>query len=127
MADLYEIIADLRREYPTPSATRTLDLVTAALGRTRDNLREAVATLPDTSLPTGGREVLEDLQARAQADGVDNLHTPPSPEEVAAGRERVDASQVGIAVVMGGTALLGILLIAVAIIAYTNSVAHFIH
>jgi hypothetical protein len=127
MAGLYDIIADLRRENQTPSATRTLDLVTTALGRHQDNLRAAIATLPDDAIPTGGRALMEDLQARARAEGVDDLHTPRSQAEIAASTERVDASQVGIALLMGGTAVVAILLVAIAIVAYTNSVAHFIH
>ena len=39
---LYDIIADLRREHPNETASRTLDLVMVELGHTRDNLREAV-------------------------------------------------------------------------------------
>jgi len=42
---LYGIIADLRREHPTPSASKTLDMVVTELGENRDNLREAIAHL----------------------------------------------------------------------------------
>src|SRR2546428_1055529 len=50
---LYGIIADLRRKYPTSAANETLDMVVAELGRTRDNLREAVANLAGKPLPPG--------------------------------------------------------------------------
>jgi len=45
LVSLYGIIADLRREHQTPAAMQTLDMVTAELGGTRDNLKEAVANL----------------------------------------------------------------------------------
>src|SRR5216684_5689261 len=57
---LYGIVADLRRKYPRPAATETLDLVVAELGRTRDNLREAVANLSSKPLPPGGKPVLDE-------------------------------------------------------------------
>src|SRR5437667_12196974 len=63
---LYGIIADLRREHPTPAATQTLDMVVAELGRTRDNLKDAVAALSTRSLPPGGKPVLDELVDRAR-------------------------------------------------------------
>src|SRR5205814_9514740 len=54
---LYGIVADLRRERPTPATTGTLDMVLAELGRTRDNLKEAVANLEGKPLPGGGKQV----------------------------------------------------------------------
>ena len=38
---------------------QTLDLVVAELGKTRDNLKEAVANLSDKPLPPGGKPVLD--------------------------------------------------------------------
>lgn len=58
---LYGIIADLRREHPTPAAMQTLDMVVAELGRTRDNLKEAVEALSAKSIPPGGKGVLDEL------------------------------------------------------------------
>ncbi len=66
---VYGIIADLRREHPTPASTATLDMVVAELGRTRDNLKEAVANLEGKALPAGGKPVLEELVARAREEG----------------------------------------------------------
>ena len=48
---LYDLIADLRREHPTPAATQTLDMVVAELGRSRDNLKSAVAAVSSQPLP----------------------------------------------------------------------------
>jgi hypothetical protein len=76
---LYGIIADLRREHPTPAAMQTLDLVVAELGKTRDNLKEAVANLSDRPLPPGGKPVLDELVARARAAGVYDLDYGPDP------------------------------------------------
>lgn len=122
MAGLYEIIAELRHENQTPAATRTLDLVTERLGETQDNLRHALSRIPSTAIPFGGQPVLEELLARAQADHVDNLTTGRSVAEIAASTEVVDASQTGIALIMGGLAALSIVLIVLVIIYGITSV-----
>ncbi|HYM65706.1 MAG TPA: hypothetical protein VEW68_00285, partial [Patescibacteria group bacterium] len=62
---IYGIIADLRREHPTPAATQTLDLVVTGLGQTRDNLKGAVASIPSGAVPAGGKPVLDELVERA--------------------------------------------------------------
>lgn len=111
---LYGIIADLRREHPTPGASRTLDMVVSELGRSNDNLRAAVARLDREPIPTGGREVLDELLDRASAEGVDDLERP-LPADEAPPVEPVDESQVGIAVLLGGTALVMMVLAALAI------------
>ncbi len=122
---LYGIITGLRREHPTPAASKTLDMVVAELGRTRDNLRRAVANLEDAPIPAGGEKVLQELMERARAEGVDDLDRPPAPDEAPA-LEPLDESQVGIAVLLGGSALITIGLAAVAVIAALNSVLHFL-
>src|SRR5256714_5505699 len=76
---LYGITAALRREPPTPAATQTLDLVVAELGRTRDNLKEAVANLDGKPLPADGKPVLEELVKRARAEGLYDLDYGPDP------------------------------------------------
>ena len=106
MATLYDIISELRRETQTPSASRTLDLVVAELGQTRDNLKEALRRLESRPVPAGGKAVLEQLDARATAEGVDDYEVPLSPDELRASYEPVDGSQVGIALLLGATALL---------------------
>jgi hypothetical protein len=124
MATLYDIISELRRENPTPSASRTLDLVVAELGETRDNLRRALDRLEDRPVPAGGRAVLEELATRAHAEGVDDEEVPLSPDELRASYEPVDASQVGIAVVLGGTGLLVAGLAIAAFVAGLNGIFH---
>lgn len=76
---LYGIIADLRRENPTPAAMQTLDMVVAELGKTRDNLNEAVANLGANPLPPGGKPVLDELVAKAREAGVYDLDYGPDP------------------------------------------------
>lgn len=117
---LYGIIGDLRREHPTPGASRTLDLLVAELGRTNDNLRRAVARLEEGSLPAGGKPVLDELVERARMEGVDDLDRPVPPDERPA-LEPVDESQVGIAVLLGGTALV------VVVLALLACIATFVH
>ena len=106
MATLYDIISELRRENQTPSASRTLDLVVAELGQTRDNLKEALRRLENRPVPAGGKAVLEELDARARAEGLDDYEVPLSPDELRASYEPVDGSQIGIALLLGATAVL---------------------
>ncbi|HKF18139.1 MAG TPA: hypothetical protein VKF14_13215 [Candidatus Dormibacteraeota bacterium] len=106
MATLYDIISELRRETRTPSASRTLDLVVAELGQTRDNLKEALRRLENRPVPVGGKAVLEQLDARARAEGVDDYEVPLSPDELRASYEPIDGSQIGIALLLGATAVL---------------------
>jgi hypothetical protein len=124
MPGLYDIIADLRREHQTPAASKTLDMVVSELGRTQDNLRQALARLGSQAIPTGGQSVLDELDARARAERVDDLEVAWSRADLAAAAEPVDASQTGIALVMGGTALVGVLLSAAAIFFGLNTILH---
>lgn len=124
MPGLYDIIADLRREHQTPAASKTLDMVVSELGRTQDNLRQALARLGSQAIPTGGQSVLDELDSRARAERVDDLEVPWSRADLAAAAEPVDASQTGIALVMGGTALVGVLLSAAAIFFGLNTILH---
>ena len=126
MATLYDIIAELRREHPTPSAARTLDLVVAELGETRDNLRQALNHLEQRPVPTGGKPILEELATRARAEGVDDYEVPLSPDELRASYEPVDASQIGIAVLLGGSGLLVFALGVAVVVAGLNGIFHFI-
>ena len=126
MATLYDIIAELRREHQTPSAAKTLDMVVSELGETRDNLRQALARLQDRSIPTGGRAVLDELASRARVEGVDDYEVPLTAEERMASYEHVDGSQLGIAVLLGGTALaVTVLAVAVTVIAL-NQIFHWV-
>jgi hypothetical protein len=105
MATLYDIISELRRENPTPEASKALDLVVTELGGTRDNLDRALARLESRPVPAEGRAVLNELATRARAEGVADLDVPLSPDELRASQEPLDKAQVGMGIVMGGTAL----------------------
>jgi hypothetical protein len=118
---LYGIIADLRREHPTPPATQTLDMVVEELGRTRDNLKEAIAALSTKSLPPGGKPVLDELVERAkEADlydldyGKDPYDKPPP--------EQLDEGTMGIGILLGVTSLIGIALAVAAVILGVNAI-----
>jgi hypothetical protein len=120
---LYGIIADLRREHPTPAATQTLDMVVAELGRTRDNLKEAVAALSTKSLPPGGKPVLDELVERArQADlydvdyGKDPYDKPPI--------EPLDVGTAGIGALLVLSSLIGIGLAAAAVVIGVTAILH---
>ena len=107
--NLYGIIADLRRKYPTPAGMQTLDLVAAELGKTRDNLKDALANLEGSSIPSGGKPILEELAERAREDGSYDLDFGPDPYDRPP-LEPVDQGTFGIGVVLALTSLAGIAL-----------------
>lgn len=124
MATLYDIISELRRENPTPSASRTLDLVVAELGQTRDNLKRALDRLDERPVPTSGKAVLSELASRARAEGVDDYEVPLSPDELRASYEPVDGSQIGIALLLGVSTVLISGLAVAAFVAGLNGIFH---
>ncbi|HLQ61578.1 MAG TPA: hypothetical protein VK131_06930 [Candidatus Acidoferrales bacterium] len=119
---LYDLIADLRREHPTASASKALDLVTAELGHSRDNLREALAAL-DGKVPAGGKAVLDELLARAEKAGLDDLDYGPDP--YAFTREPLDSGTLGIGALLALSSLLAMALAAMAVVAGLNGIFHF--
>ena len=112
---LYGIIADLRREHPTPAATETLDMVVAELGRTRDNLKEAVANLSAKPLPPGGKVGLDELVARAREEGVYDLDYGPDPYDKPP-PEPIDEGTFGIGALLAITSVAGIALAVAAVV-----------
>ena len=118
---LYGIIADLRREQPTAAATQTLDLVVAELGRTRDNLKDAVAALSARTLPTGGKTILDELVQRARTAGVEDLDYGADPYGKPP-TEHLDEATAGIGVLLGLTSAIGIALAVAAVVAGFNAI-----
>ena len=120
---LYGIIADLRREHTTPAATETLDMVVAQLGRTRDNLKEAVAAMNAKPLPPGGSQVLEELVERAREADVYDLDYGKDPYDKPP-LEPLDKGTAGIGALLAVTSLIGILLAIAAVVAGVNAILH---
>ena len=120
---LYGIIADLRRKYPTPAAMETLDLVVGELGKTRDNLKDAVAGLEGKALPPGGKPVLDELVARAREDGVNDLDYGPDPYDKPP-TEPLDEGTAGIGAILAISSLVGVALAIVAVIAGLTAIFH---
>ena len=118
---LYGIIADLRREHPTTATMQTLDMVTAELGRTRDNLKQAVANLDGQALPPGGKQIVDELVQRARAEGVDDLDFGPDPYDKPI-PEPLDEATVGIGWVLAVSSVVGLALAVVATIAGLNAI-----
>ena len=112
---LYGIIADLRREHPTPAAMQTLDMVVAELGKTRDNLKEAVANLEGSTLPAGGKPVLDGLVQRAREDGLYDLDYGPDPYDKPA-PEPLDEGTMGIGALLAISSLASVALAVVAVV-----------
>jgi hypothetical protein len=119
---LYGIIADLRREHPTPAATQTLDLVVAELGHTRDNLKEAVANLSGKPLPPGGKPVLDELVEQAKQESVYDLDYGPDPYDAVP--EPLDEGTMGIGALLALTSLIGIALAVAAVVVGVNAILH---
>ena len=120
---LYGIIANLRREHPTPAAMQTLDMVVAELGRTRDNLKVAVETLSTKPLPPGGKVVLDELVERARAAEVSDLDYGDDPYDRPP-RESLDEGTMGIGLLLGVSSLIAIALAALAVYAGFNAILH---
>ncbi len=117
---LYGIIADLRREHPTPAATQTLDMVVAELGHTRDNLKEAVANLSGKPLPPGGKPVLDELVERAKQESVYDLDYGPDPYDTVP--EPLDEGTLGIGALLALTSLIGLALAVAAVVVGVNAI-----
>ena len=117
---LYGIIADLRREHPTPAATQTLDMVVAELGHTRDNLKEAVANLSGKPLPPGGKPVLDELVERTKQEGVYDLDYGPDPYDTVP--EPFDEGTLGIGALLALTSLIGLALAVAAVVVGVNAI-----
>jgi hypothetical protein len=120
---LYGIVADLRREQPTPAAMQTLDMVVAELGRTRDNLKDAVAALSDKPLPPGGKPVLDELVRRAREAGVYELDYGPDPYDKPP-VEPLDEGTAGIGALLVLTSLAGLALAVAAVVIALNAILH---
>jgi hypothetical protein len=94
----------------------TLDMVVAELGKTRDNLKDAVANLEGKPLPAGGKPLLEELVERAREEGVYDLDYGPDPYDKPP-LEPLDEATAGIGAMLVFWSLLGVGLAIVATIA----------
>ncbi|MGA8922505.1 MAG: hypothetical protein WB682_05105 [Candidatus Dormiibacterota bacterium] len=118
---VYGIIADLRREHPTPAAMQTLDMVVAELGRTRDNLKQAAGNLEGQTLPSGGKAALDDLVERARKDGVYDVDYGPDPYDRVA-VEPLDEGTAGIGALLALSSVIGIALAIAAVVVGLNAI-----
>jgi hypothetical protein len=122
---LYDIIADLRREHANETAAKTLDLVMIELGHSRDNLREALKAIDRQSIPPGGEDIVKELAERAHRYHLDNLSYP---EVRLRGfqppLEPVDEGTVGIAIFLGVSSLVLLVLGGVAVAVGLNHIYH---
>lgn len=100
---------------------QTLDAVTAELGRTRDNLKEAVQGLEGKALPPGGKQTLDELVQRARAEGVYDLDYGPDPYDKPV-PEPLDEGTAGIGAVLAICSLVGIALAVVAVVLGLNAI-----
>ena len=120
---LYGIIADVRREHATPTALQTLDMVVAELGKTRDNLKEAVANLDGRPLPPGGKPVLDEVVEKARAEGVYDLDYGPDPYDRPPA-EPLDEGTAGIGALLAISSVVGIALAVIAVIGALYAIMH---
>jgi hypothetical protein len=120
---LYGIIADLRREHPTTAATQTLDMVVAELGRTRDNLKDAVTALSAKPLPPGGKPVLDELVERARKAGLSDLDYGKDPYDKPP-VEALDEGTAGIGALLAISSLVGVALAVLAVWLGVNAIIH---
>ncbi|HKT82482.1 MAG TPA: hypothetical protein VJQ84_01455 [Solirubrobacterales bacterium] len=122
---LYDLIAELRREHSGADAARTLDMVVTELGRTRDNLRRALTNLEERPLPSGGKQILEELANRARrADIFDLDYGPPPPLPGELVTEPLDEGQVGIGLLLVGSS---VVVMALAVLATVIGIIAAVH
>jgi len=100
---------------------QTLDMVTAELGRTRDNLKEAVRNLEGKTLPPGGKQILDEVVQRARAESVYDLDYGPDPYDKPVA-EPLDEGTAGIGAVLAISSVIGIALAVVAVVLGLNAI-----
>ncbi|HEX4212536.1 MAG TPA: hypothetical protein VIA06_04305 [Candidatus Dormibacteraeota bacterium] len=115
-AILYAIIDGVRRTHRTAAAEKTLDILVEELGRTRENLLEALAALRRRALPVGALEVLGEVAFLASRDGVDDIRMPLPEDEWRKQLEPLDGGQIGIALILGFSAVMALTLTALVIV-----------
>jgi hypothetical protein len=98
-------------------------MVVAELGRTRDNLREAVANLAGKPLPPGGKPALDELVERARQEDVYDLDYGPDPYDRPP-LEPLDEGTAGIGAILAITSLVGLALAVAAVYAGINAIFH---
>jgi hypothetical protein len=102
---------------------QTLDLVVAELGKTRDNLKEAVANLSDKPLPPGGKPVLDELVARAREGGVYDVDYGPDPYDKPP-VEALDEGTAGIGALLALSSIAAVGLAIAAVVIGINAILH---
>ena len=95
---------------------QTLDMVVAELGKTRDNLKEAVADLDSKALPQGGKATLDELVQRAKEEDLYDLDYGPDPYDKPP-PEALDEGTAGIGALLAISSIVGIALAVVATVA----------
>ncbi len=120
---LYGVIADVRREHPTPAALETLDMVVSELGKTRDNLKDAVANLDGRALPAGGKPIVDEVVERARQDGVYDLDYGPDPYD----RPPLEALVEGTAGIGAVLAISSVVAVVLALVATVAAIIEILH
>jgi hypothetical protein len=121
---LYDVIAVVRRKHQSDADAKTLDLLMVELGKTRDNLRSAIANIDTNDLPSGGREVLGEVQRRAREAGIDDLDHGPAVAMPGFQKplEPIEEGMSGIAVLLGVSSLLLLAAALAAVVAGLNRI-----
>ena len=96
-------------------------MLVGELGRTRDNLKEAIDNLDGKPLPPGGKPVLEEMVQRARAESVYDLDYGPDPYDRPV-PEALDEATAGIGALMAISSLVGIAFAVVAVVAGLNAI-----
>ncbi|MEA2627664.1 MAG: hypothetical protein QOJ10_124 [Chloroflexota bacterium] len=96
-------------------------MVVAELGRTRDNLKDAVAAVSAKPLPPGGKQVLDELIERARGADVYDLDYGTDPYDKPP-PEPLDEGTAGIGALLAVTSLIGLALAIVAVIIGVNAI-----
>jgi hypothetical protein len=93
----------------------------AELGRTRDNLKEAVLALSAKPLPPGGKPVLDELVERARKEGIYDLDYGKDPYDKPP-PEPLDEGTIGIGVLLAVSSIVGVALAIAAVVIGVNAI-----
>ena len=93
----------------------------AELGRTRDNLKDAVAAVSAKPLPPGGKQVLDQLVERGREANVYDLDYGTDPYDKPL-PEPLDEGTAGIGALLALTSLIGLALAIAAVVIGVNAI-----
>src|SRR5437867_1699624 len=123
--ELYGLIADLRREHPTPESLKVLDMVTYELQKSNDNLKKAIVSIisQKKSIPENDKKILDELLEKAKRLQVDDLKYVPHKVRYLP-KEDLDDATIGIGILLAASSFIIVALSISAVVIAISQIAH---